>query len=73
MLTEKWVLHIQKIELEKAMTFRFGNDETLKNRTMAILPVGSASVNGVLRVHVVPEGVPLLLWTEFLERPRLPH
>ena len=48
------------------MTFRFGNDETLETRTLAILPVGIAGVNGVLRVHVVPGGAPLLLSKEFL-------
>ena len=31
-----------------------GNDETLETRTLAILPVGIAGVNEVLRVHVVP-------------------
>ena len=36
------------------MTFRFGNDETLETRTLAILPVGIAGVNGVFRVYVVP-------------------
>ena len=48
------------------MTFRFGHDETLETRTLAILPVGIAGVNGVLRVHVVPGGAPLLLSKEFL-------
>ena len=43
---------MQKIKLEKAMTFSFGNDERLESRTMAILPVGIAGVNGELRVHV---------------------
>ena len=66
MLTAKWSLHIQEIELEKAMTFRFGNDETLRTRTMAILFVGIAGVNGVLRVYVVPGGAPLLLFLENL-------
>ena len=49
------------------MTFRFGNDETLGTKTMAILPVGIAGVDGVLRVPVVPGGTPLLLSREFLE------
>ena len=49
------------------MTFRFGNDETLETRTMAILPVDIAGVNGVLRVHVVPGGAPLLLSKEFVK------
>ena len=48
------------------MTFRFGNDETLETRTLAILPVGIARVCGVLRVYVVPGGAPLLLSKEFL-------
>ena len=52
--------HTRRIQLEKAMTFRFGNDETLETRTLAILPVRIAGVNGVLRVHVVPGGAPLL-------------
>ena len=33
------------------MTFHFGNDETLETRTLAMLPVGIAGVNGVLRVR----------------------
>ena len=37
----------------KTRTFRFGCEETLETRTLAILPVGFAGVNGVLRVHVV--------------------
>ena len=47
------------------MTFRFGNDETLEARTLAILPVGIAGVFGVLRVYVVPGGAPLLLSEDF--------
>ena len=54
-------------EVAKAMTFRFGNDETLETRTLAILPVGFAGVNGVLRVYVVPGGAPLLVSIFFLE------
>ena len=61
MLTRRWGLSTQQIQLAKAMTFRFGNDETLETRTLAILPVGIAGGNGVLRVYVVPGG------------PRLPH
>ena len=60
MLTRRWGLSTQKVKLEKAMTSRFGNDETVENRTMAILLVGIAGVNGVLRV-------PLLLSKEFLK------
>ena len=48
------------------MTFRFGNDETLETRTLAIRPVGIAGFNGVLRVYVVPGRAPLLLSKEFL-------
>ena len=48
------------------MTFRFGNDETLETRTLAILPVGIAGVNGALRAYVLPRGAPLLLSKEFL-------
>ena len=66
MLTRRWGLSTQRIQLAKAMTFRFGNDETLETRTLAILPVGIAGVNGVLRVYVVPGGAPLLLSKEFL-------
>ena len=66
MLTQRWSLNTQRIQLEKAMTFRFGNDETLESRTLAILPVGIAGVNGVLRVHVVLGGAPLLSWSSVL-------
>ena len=48
------------------MTFRFGYDETQETRTLAVLPVELAGVNGVLRVYVVPGGAPLLLSKEFL-------
>ena len=65
MLTRRWGLSTQRIQLAKAMTFRFGNDETLETRTVAFLPVGIAGVNGVLRVYVVPGGAPLLLSKEF--------
>ena len=67
MLTSKWSLSTQKIKLDKAVTFRFGNDETLETKTLAMLPVGIAGVNGVLRVHVVLGGAPLLLSKEFLK------
>ena len=66
MLTRRWGLSTQRVQLEKAMTFRFGNDETLETKTLAILPVGIAGVNGVLRVYVVPVGAPLFLSKEFL-------
>ena len=66
MLTRRWGLSTQRVQLKKARTFRFGNDETLETRTLVILPVGIAGVNGVLRVHVVPGGAPLLLSEEFL-------
>ena len=36
----------QRIQLAKAVTFRFGNGETLKTRTLDFLPVGIAGVNG---------------------------
>ena len=49
------------------MTFRFGYNGTLKTRSMAVLPVGIAGVNGVLRVHDVPGRSPLLLSKEFLK------
>ena len=65
MLARRWGLNTQRIQLAKAMTFRFGNHETLETRTLAILPVGIAGVNGVLRVHVVPGRGPLLLSKEF--------
>ena len=48
------------------MTFRHGNDETLETSTLAILAVRTAGVNGVLLVHAVPGGAPLLLSKEFL-------
>ena len=66
MLTRRWGLSTQRVQLEKAMTSRFGNDGTLETRTLATLPVGIAGVNGVLRVYVVPGGAPLLLSKEFL-------
>ena len=47
------------------MTFRFGN--TRETKTMATLPVEIAGVNGVLRVHVVLGGAPLLLSKAFLK------
>ena len=62
MLTRRWGLSTQRVQLEN---FRLGNDETLETMTLAILPVGVAGVNGVLRVHVVLGGAPLLL-KEFL-------
>ena len=46
MLTQRWGLSTQRIQLEKAVTFRFGIDETLETRTLAILPVGIAGVSG---------------------------
>ena len=73
MLTRRWGLSTQRVQLAKAVTFRFGNDETLETRTLAILPVGNAGVNGVLRVLVVPGGAPLLLSKDFFKRPRLPQ
>ena len=66
MLTRRWGLSTQRVQLKKAMTFRFGNDEALETKTLAIVRVGIAGVNGVLRVHVVPGGAPLLLSKEFL-------
>ena len=66
MLTPRWALSIQGVQLKKARTFRFGNDATLETRTLAILSVGIAGVNGVLRVHVVPGSAPLLLSEESL-------
>ena len=65
MLTRRWGLSIQRVQLKKARTFRFGNDGTLETRSLAIFPVGIAGVNGVLRVHVVPGGAPLFLSKEF--------
>ena len=50
MLTRGWDLGTQRVQLEKAMTFRFGNDETQETRALAILIVGIVGVNGVLRV-----------------------
>ena len=65
--------HPPRVQLEKATTFRLCNDETLETTALAVLPVGIAGVNGVLRVNVVPGGAPLVLSKEFCERPRLPH
>ena len=61
MLTSRWGLSTQRVQLGKARTFRFGNVETLETWTLAILPVGIAGVNGV-----VLRGAPLLLSKEFL-------
>ena len=65
MLTQRWGVSTQRIQLENTMTFRFGDDETLETRTLAIFLVGNARVDGVLRVHVVPGSAPLLLSKEF--------
>ena len=46
MLARRWGLNTQRTQLAKAMTFCFGNDETLETRTLAILPVGIACVCG---------------------------
>ena len=61
MLTRRWDLSTQRIQLAKTMTSRFGNGETLETRTLAILPVGIAGVKEALRVYVVPGGARLLL------------
>ena len=66
MLTRRSGLSTQRVQLEKAMTFRLGNEKTLETRTLTILPVGIAGVNGILRVHVVSGGAPLLLSKKFL-------
>ena len=66
MLRRRWSLSTQRVQLKKARSFRFGKDETLETMTLATLPVGIAGVNGVLRVHVVHGGAPLLLSNEFL-------
>ena len=57
----------------KAMTFRFGHDETVETRTLALLPVGIAGVNGVLRVYVVPGESAAPAVERIFKRPRLPH
>ena len=67
MLIKRWNLSTQRIQLAKAMIFRFGNNETLETRTLALLPVGIAGVNGVLRVYVVRGGAPLLLSEDFFK------
>ena len=73
MLTRRWGLSTQRVQLKKAMTFHFGDDENTGNRALVILPVGIAGVNEVLRVHMVPGGAPLLLSKGIPEGPRLPH
>ena len=66
MRTRRWHLSTPRVQLEKATTFRLCNDETLETTALAVLPVGIAGVNGVLRVNVVPGGAPLVLSKEFL-------
>ena len=66
MLTRRSSLSTQRVQLQKARTFRFGNDGTLETKTLAIFRVGLADVNGVLRVHVVPADAPLWFSKEFL-------
>ena len=66
MLTRRSGLSTQRVQLDKAMTFRLGHEKTLETRTLDILPVGIAGVNGILRVHVVAGGAPLLLSKKFL-------
>ena len=66
-------MHFQKIELEKAMTLPLGNDETLRTRTLATLPLGIVGVNGVQCVYVVLGRALLLLSKDFFEVSRLPH
>ena len=73
MLARKRGPNTLRIQLAKAMTFRFGNDEKLETRTLAFLPVGIAGVNGVLSVNVVAGRAPLLLSKEIFKRPWLPH
>ena len=46
-LTQRWGFCTQRVQLAKTMTFRFGNDETLETRTLVLLFVGIAGVNGV--------------------------
>ena len=73
MLTRRWGLSTQRIQLAKARTLRFGNDETLEIRTLAMLPVGllvemvvTASARGTWwRTALVVERI--------FKRPRLPH
>ena len=71
-LTRRWGLSTQRVQLAKAMTFRFGNNETLETRTLGVLPVGIAGVNGVLRVYVVL-GSAALAVEKMCERLRSPH
>ena len=68
-----WCLSVQKTELERAVTLRLGNDETLRTSTLAILPLVIARVNVVWRVHVVAGGAPLMLSKGIPETSRLPH
>ena len=64
MLTRRWGLSTQRFQLAKAMTFRFGNVETLETRTLAVFPVGIARVNGVLccRKNFQETSVATLIW-----------
>ena len=70
MLTRRWGLSTQRLQLSKAMTFRFGNDETRETRTLA---VGIAGVNGVLHVCVGSWVSAAPAVERIFKGPRLPH
>ena len=66
MLTRRWGLSTQRVQLEKAMNFRFGNDETLEIRALAVHPVGIAGVMEYCVCTWYLVAPPLLLSKEFL-------
>ena len=46
-LARRWGLSTQSVQFNKARTLRFGHDETLETRTLAIFPVGIAGATEV--------------------------
>ena len=72
MLTRRWGLSTQRAQLTKAMAFRYGNDETLETRILALLPVGIAGVNGCIACVCGAWESAALVVEGILKRPWLP-
>ena len=64
-LREKYGLAAQRTEGYLAV--RFGNDERVETRDVALIPVGIQGISGVFRCFVIPGGAPLLVSKEFLK------